>query len=102
MIAPPPIPPLFPYPPLSRSWEPPPAWTVRATRRPGSPPLQIVHGQSGSHGGAHAPHAEGRARPLARGARSEEHTSELQSHSNLVCRLLLEKNTNTSHPSCAQ
>src|SRR4029434_11324828 len=26
-------------------------------------------------------------------ARSEEHTSELQSHLNLVCRLLLEKNT---------
>src|SRR3954465_15940674 len=26
-------------------------------------------------------------------ARSEEHTSELQSHDNLVCRLLLEKNT---------
>src|SRR5690242_21553716 len=26
-----------------------------------------------------------------RGARSEEHTSELQSHVNLVCRLLLEK-----------
>src|SRR3989475_3248385 len=28
---------------------------------------------------------------LARAARSEEHTSELQSQSNLVCRLLLEK-----------
>src|SRR3954463_14471261 len=27
-------------------------------------------------------------------ARSEEHTSELQSHDNLVCRLLLEKKTN--------
>src|SRR2546430_13667874 len=27
--------------------------------------------------------------------RSEEHTSELQSQSNLVCRLLLEKNNNT-------
>src|SRR5260221_3720845 len=27
------------------------------------------------------------------GARSEEHTSELQSHSDLVCRLLLEKKT---------
>src|SRR5260221_7513896 len=27
----------------------------------------------------------------AAGARSEEHTSELQSHSDLVCRLLLEK-----------
>src|SRR5438034_1754479 len=28
--------------------------------------------------------------------RSEEHTSELQSHSDLVCRLLLEKKKNTS------
>src|SRR6202012_1419978 len=30
--------------------------------------------------------------PLRAGPRSEEHTSELQSHSDLVCRLLLEKN----------
>src|SRR5207237_8001234 len=30
-------------------------------------------------------------------ARSEEHTSELQSHLNLVCRLLLEKKKNTTH-----
>src|SRR6185369_10721156 len=30
----------------------------------------------------------------ARAARSEEHTSELQSHLNLVCRLLLEKKKN--------
>src|SRR5438034_4707806 len=29
--------------------------------------------------------------PLPPGERSEEHTSELQSHSDLVCRLLLEK-----------
>src|SRR5438034_2866590 len=29
--------------------------------------------------------------PAATGVRSEEHTSELQSHSDLVCRLLLEK-----------
>src|SRR2546430_12092446 len=31
-----------------------------------------------------------------RDVRSEEHTSELQSQSNLVCRLLLEKKTNTT------
>src|SRR2546430_12958643 len=30
--------------------------------------------------------------------RSEEHTSELQSQSNLVCRLLLEKKTKLFHP----
>src|SRR2546430_9098692 len=32
-----------------------------------------------------------RGRPRLRRTRSEEHTSELQSQSNLVCRLLLEK-----------
>src|SRR5437588_7236523 len=32
-----------------------------------------------------------------RSARSEEHTSELQSHSDLVCRLLLEKKKDTAH-----
>src|SRR5438034_7143676 len=31
------------------------------------------------------------------GLRSEEHTSELQSHSDLVCRLLLEKKNADSH-----
>src|SRR5438132_8899296 len=34
-------------------------------------------------------------RPLRRDRRSEEHTSELQSHSDLVCRLLLEKKKQT-------
>src|SRR5947207_5541040 len=34
---------------------------------------------------------EGAGRPPSGGERSEEHTSELQSHSDLVCRLLLEK-----------
>src|SRR2546427_3490578 len=33
---------------------------------------------------------------LGVGSRSEEHTSELQSQSNLVCRLLLEKKKNTN------
>src|SRR5438034_4026189 len=33
----------------------------------------------------------GKANPGVLPARSEEHTSELQSHSDLVCRLLLEK-----------
>src|SRR5438477_5438987 len=36
-------------------------------------------------------------RPLAESARSEEHTSELQSHVNLVCRLLLEKKKKTQY-----
>src|SRR5256885_4031089 len=37
-----------------------------------------------------APHGDG-SPPADRDARSEEHTSELQSPCNLVCRLLLEK-----------
>src|SRR2546430_9144970 len=51
--------------------------------------------------GEHRPHDEVRCLPHVRpdrrrpaeqgGQRSEEHTSELQSQSNLVCRLLLEK-----------
>src|SRR3989454_8705933 len=37
-----------------------------------------------------------------RASRSEEHTSELKSPCNLVCRLLLEKNKkNTALPNCA-
>src|SRR2546430_5565005 len=35
---------------------------------------------------------------VGRQERSEEHTSELQSQSNLVCRLLLEKKKQTSAP----
>src|SRR3712207_8621140 len=35
---------------------------------------------------------------VARPARSEEHTSELQSRQYLVCRLLLEKKKNTQSP----
>src|SRR5947207_3020238 len=38
-----------------------------------------------------------RARPARVRPRSEEHTSELQSHSDLVCRLLLEKKKTKQH-----
>src|SRR2546430_5670960 len=37
---------------------------------------------------------------IASAPRSEEHTSELQSQSNLVCRLLLEKKKITGQPRC--
>src|SRR2546430_11994226 len=45
----------------------------------------------------HRPHAPRQLlrRPMFQ--RSEEHTSELQSQSNLVCRLLLEKKKTTTH-----
>src|SRR5436190_18091657 len=53
----------------------------------------------------------GHGRPVPRrgqvARRSEEHTSELQSHSDLVCRLLLEKkkkihNVNLASPLCSR
>src|SRR6266478_8569329 len=52
---------------------------------------------------AHAGRCDTGERPTARAdtrptARSEEHTSELQSQSNLVCRLLLEKKKKKSPP----
>src|SRR5438034_10167033 len=47
-------------------------------------------GLPGIHDGASGE----RCGALRRGNRSEEHTSELQSHSDLVCRLLLEKKNN--------
>src|SRR5438270_8956301 len=51
--------------------------------------------RSGLHGRIVAAPGPLRVRgPLTRSGRSEEHTSELQSQSNLVCRLLLEKKKN--------
>src|SRR2546427_2318167 len=81
MIRRPPRSTLFPYTTLFRSagrrgHHPP----HRPARRRGGPPAQGGLGQpAGGDGEA------------TQGARSEEHTSELQSQSNLVCRLLLEK-----------
>src|SRR5438034_8073192 len=48
----------------------------------------------------HGSASDGASVPCNRARRSEEHTSELQSHSDLVCRLLLEKKKtieSTSH-----
>src|SRR2546430_12516771 len=55
---------------------------------------QGVHGRREVQRACHGPDARREHRPPRvqdRSARSEEHTSELQSQSNLVCRLLLEK-----------
>src|SRR5256885_6471646 len=86
MIRQPPRSPLFPYTPLFRS-------SVRG----GHAPAQEIGSCEGVHstasGGA-SRHEQGKAV-----SRSEEHTSELQSPCNLVCRLLLEKKqTDTSRP----
>src|SRR5688572_32016611 len=83
---------LFPYTTLFRSYA---AWAVDHDR-------VASRGSEGSRG-----LALDRDPPTERpgGARSEEHTSELQSQSNLVCRLLLEKkktsNRETTQPTSA-
>src|SRR5690242_21943065 len=74
MIRPPPRSTLFPYTTLFRSV------STERIRLPGSDGPQPVQ----------RPRAMGVA-PGRVLSRSEEHTSELQSHVNLVCRLLLEK-----------
>src|SRR2546430_7293053 len=78
MIRRPPRSTLFPYTTLFRSRRIP-----RPARR-ASPELQPLHARE------LLPPRE-RARAQHSHSRSEEHTSELQSQSNLVCRLLLEK-----------
>src|SRR2546427_6393159 len=85
MIRRPPRSTLFPYTTLFRSY----AQRVPARCRVPSPPApKSLLPESSSFSSA------------LRCVRSEEHTSELQSQSNLVCRLLLEKKkkTLTKHP----
>src|SRR2546427_3563635 len=71
-------------------------------RRPGRPRLRPLRndpllGAAYPASCRQGAHGEERPRLLDRiRARSEEHTSELQSQSNLVCRLLLEKKKKTS------
>src|SRR2546430_8395030 len=78
MIRRPPRSTLFPYTTLFRSW-----------------PRLVTGVVGGDHpDGGGVPRAAASAHPQHR---SEEHTSELQSQSNLVCRLLLEKKKNTIH-----
>src|SRR5438034_8434100 len=79
MIRPPPRSTLFPYTTLFRSRH------CRFGFRAGG-----VHYLDGWSCGAADPQPDYRMRPNST-TRSEEHTSELQSHSDLVCRLLLEK-----------
>src|SRR5260370_10914290 len=90
MIRRPPRSTLFPYTTLFRSW---PVW------RGGFPVLHGLDERAIPQGTRrHSCHlslprsSHRRGRCLSPGkSRSEEHTSELQSHLNLVCRLLLEK-----------
>src|SRR5690242_21409450 len=71
---------LFPYTTLFRS---PSRQAIRTSR--------CMSCQNALIGFERRPAAATPAHWASRAARSEEHTSELQSHVNLVCRLLLEK-----------
>src|SRR5688572_31332018 len=96
MIRRPPRSTLFPYTTLFRSRKRSPGLRGAVGRRhPGHPryPLRRKLSDRGRTGGRTAP--AGRDRNGSLNERSEEHTSELQSQSNLVCRLLLEKKKKT-------
>src|SRR2546427_4274735 len=82
MIRRPPRSTLFPYTTLFRSAQ---GVAVPAEPGPAVPvPVEAARSRQGLHGVDHLVHRRLRQR-------SEEHTSELQLQSNLVCRLLLEK-----------
>src|SRR4051812_49852643 len=86
MTRPPPSSTLFPYTTLFRS---PVAGGLGADQRAAI--LQALAGQHACELVGQALVLAEHVADLARAHRSEEHTSELQSHVNLVCRLLLEK-----------
>src|SRR5690606_41688886 len=91
---------LFPYTTLFRSWR---VTTFGGRRGVHDVSLMMVDGRTSdgfcempleAAGSRHASERRGsRGGGIGR-ARSEEHTSELQSRENLVCRLLLEKKKN--------
>src|SRR5260370_8744467 len=89
MSRPPPKSTLFPYPPPFGSWRS--VWDAFSVLLP-APPIASI-----SKPPRTAVHS---AFPQANVMRSEEHTSELQSHLNLVCRLLLEKKNKIREARC--
>src|SRR4051812_49717492 len=96
MIRRPPRSTLFPYTTLFRSEPPaemtPPIPRSRSIQRENASAIADTAGPRSAENTAEAPSGCIPATCAgATSARSEEHTSELQSHVNLVCRLLLEK-----------
>src|SRR2546427_9334098 len=86
MIRRPPRSTLFPYTTLFRSA----LRLSQESRRPTAKQPRVQEKRNACYSHFHRPLVLPTA-ASARNARSEEHTSELQSQSNLVCRLLLEK-----------
>src|SRR5437773_8718148 len=68
--------------------------SARCFRDPRGAPSSCPPSSPRSRSGSWPPGPAGTANPAYR---SEEHTSELQSHHDLVCRLLLEKKKNEDH-----
>src|SRR2546426_7479859 len=97
MIRRPPRSTLFPYTTLFRSaLARPPEWRLSHVRTAPTPPVREKRDKNGDRGdeaqiGADGPVRRRRFERWKPAERSEEHTSELQSPCNLVCRLLLEK-----------
>src|SRR5688572_32466729 len=97
MIRRPPRSTLFPYTTLFRSsnstvtfWYRTPESISNSTRFDSLPSVKIEYSMTGRRYFSRA----SQSKIAPRASRSEEHTSELQSQSNLVCRLLLEKKKN--------
>src|SRR5688572_31824618 len=82
---------LFPYTTLFRS--PSLAKFLKRSRSSARCDREATLARTIRYAKARCPATERAIQPDPRPARSEEHTSELQSQSNLVCRLLLEKKT---------
>src|SRR5690349_23404528 len=100
MIRRPPRSTLFPYTTLFRSAARGGGSTAAAGPRPargGRGARARGDGRRAAHGPGHAARRGAGDRAPARG-RSEEHTSELQSRRDLVCRLLLEKKKKKKKP----
>src|SRR2546428_7688120 len=95
MIRRPPRSTLFPYTTLFRSLRP------AALRRRGGRDLARLHSFERLRHRRAPEQIVGLAADRLEQRRSEEHTSELQSRSDLVCRLLLEKKKTTDTHSCA-
>src|SRR3712207_8931383 len=81
---------LFPYTTLFRSSSETTPWSARCDSARAALPEDCGCAAAGAPRAANPPALSGPRCP-SRAARSEEHTSELQSRQYLVCRLLLEK-----------
>src|SRR3712207_8377494 len=97
MIRRPPRSTLFPYTTLFRSPRShaahPPAIAAATTPRASPDRARTARARACPRAGGASPLRNAPARQGHRSARSEEHTSELQSRQYLACRLLLEKKT---------